>query len=63
MNKLSTLIVARNEEKNIAECIKSVEFSDEIIVIDDYSSDKTVEIATSLGAKVFQRAMNGDWSA
>lgn len=63
MNKLSTLIVARNEEKNIKECIKSVEFSDEIIVIDDYSTDKTVEIATSLGAKVFQRAMNGDWSA
>ena len=63
MNKLSTLIVAKNEEKNIKECIKSVEFSDEIIVIDDYSTDKTVEIATSLGAKVFQRAMNGDWSA
>ncbi|MBQ9292255.1 MAG: glycosyltransferase family 2 protein [Campylobacter sp.] len=63
MNKLSTLIVAKNVEKNIKECIKSVEFSDEIIVIDDYSTDKTVEIATSLGAKVFQRAMNGDWSA
>lgn len=62
MNKLSVLIIARNEEKNIADCIKSVDFADEIVVVDDFSTDKTVEIATSLGAKVAQRAMNGDWS-
>ena len=62
MNKCSVLIVARNEEKNIADCIKSVDFADEIVVIDDFSTDKTAEIATSLGARVVQRAMNGDWS-
>lgn len=62
MNKLSVLIIARNEEKNIADCIKSVDFADEIVVVDDFSTDKTAEIATSLGAKVVQRAMNGDWS-
>lgn len=62
MNKLSVLIVARNEEKNIADCIKSVNFADEIVVIDDFSTDKTAEIAISFGARVIQRAMNGDWS-
>ena len=62
MNKLSVLIIARNEEKNIADCIKSVDFADEIVVVDDFSSDKTAQIASSLGAKVVQRAMNGDWS-
>ena len=39
---LSVLILAKNEEKNIADCIKSVSFADEIIVIDDYSSDNTL---------------------
>lgn len=61
MNKLSALIIARNEERNIADCINSVDFANEIIVVDDLSTDKTAEIATSLGAKVVQRAMNGDW--
>lgn len=52
MNKLSALIIARNEERNIADCINSVDFANEIIVVDDLSTDKTAEIATSLGAKV-----------
>lgn len=60
---LSVLILAKNEERNIEACIKSALFADEVIVIDDSSSDKTVEIATRLGAKVFHRAMNGDWGA
>ena len=43
--KLSVLILAKNEEDNIKECIESVLFADEIIVIDDYSTDSTAEIA------------------
>ena len=61
--KLSVLILAKNEEDNIKECIESVLFADEIIVIDDYSTDSTAEIAQKLGAKVVQRAMDGDWGA
>ncbi|MBR2215268.1 MAG: glycosyltransferase family 2 protein [Selenomonadaceae bacterium] len=63
MSKLSVLILAKNEEKNIADCIKSVAFADEIVVIDDFSDDKTPEIAASLGAKVVRHALNGDWGA
>ena len=61
MSKVSVLILARNEENNIKECIKSCDFADEVIVIDDNSTDKTKEIAESLGARVINRSMNGDW--
>jgi glycosyltransferase involved in cell wall biosynthesis len=51
--KLSVGIAARNEEQNIARCIKSVyELADEIVVIDATSTDKTVSIARSFGSKV-----------
>lgn len=42
--------LAKNEERNMADCIASVAFSDEILVIDDFSTDRTKEIAESLGA-------------
>ena len=58
---LSVLILAKNEEKFIADCIKSVSFAGEVVVIDDMSEDRTAEIAESLGARVVQRAMNGNW--
>lgn len=61
MAKITTLILAKNEERNIEECIRSVLFSDEILVIDDFSTDRTKEIAERLGARVIQRAMAGDW--
>ena len=64
MAKVSVLILARNEEKNISACIESVKsFADEIIVIDDFSTDSTAEICKNLGAKVFQRALAGDWGS
>lgn len=56
------LILAKNEEKHIADCIDSCSlFADEILVLDDYSSDATAAIAQAHGAKVIQRALNGDW--
>jgi glycosyltransferase involved in cell wall biosynthesis len=47
----SVLILTKNEECNIADCIKSVAFSDDILVFDSLSEDRTVEIAKSLGAR------------
>ncbi|MDR2099706.1 MAG: glycosyltransferase family 2 protein [Campylobacteraceae bacterium] len=63
MTNVSVLILAKNEEHNISDCIKSCDFADEIVIIDDFSSDKTAEISQGLGAKVVQHAMNGDWGA
>ena len=60
MNALSVVIITFNEEKNIKRCIESViPVADEIIVIDSYSGDKTLEIALSLGAKVKQSTFDG----
>lgn len=52
MNKISAVIVAKNEEEVIEECIRSVSFCDEVVVINNSSSDKTAELAKNLGAKV-----------
>jgi glycosyltransferase involved in cell wall biosynthesis len=60
---LTTIILAKNEEKNIRDCILSVKFSEEIIVIDDNSSDLTKEISLRLGANVYQRNLNDDYAA
>jgi glycosyltransferase involved in cell wall biosynthesis len=53
MNKISVVILTRNSEDLIADCIESVSFCDEVIVIDDYSTDRTAELAKHLGASVF----------
>src|SRR6266568_1476525 len=53
MVKLSAIILTKNSEDLIADCIDSVSFCDEVIVIDDYSTDRTVELAKHLGAIVF----------
>ena len=60
---LSVVVVARNEEKNMREFLDGLAFAEEIIVVDDFSEDATAEIARERGAKVFRRAMNGDWGA
>ena len=43
--KISAVIIAYNEEANIADAIGSVSFADEIVVVDSNSSDRTTEIA------------------
>ena len=54
MNKLSVVLATRNEEKHIGDCIRAVgDIAGEIVVVDEFSSDKTREIAKSLGAKVY----------
>jgi glycosyltransferase involved in cell wall biosynthesis len=52
---LSILILTKNEEQDLPDCLKSVAWSDDIHVFDSYSNDKTVEIAKEFGAIVTQR--------
>lgn len=53
-DKLSVVLATRNEEENIGRCLASVkQIADEIIVVDENSTDNTREIAQKLGAKVY----------
>ena len=57
--KISATIITFNEENNIREAINSVLWADEILVVDSESSDKTVEIAEPLGAKIITQKWLG----
>lgn len=61
--KISCVILAKNEEKNIERAIRSVRFCDEIILVDDYSEDSTVAKAKALGAIVYRRRLNDDFAS
>lgn len=56
--KLSVVVITKNEGSRLADCLKSVDWADEIIVVDDESTDNTVEVARAHGAKVFERKMD-----
>lgn len=51
--KLSVVIITKNEEENIGGCLESIKWADEIILVDDYSLDKTVEIARNYTQKIY----------
>jgi glycosyltransferase involved in cell wall biosynthesis len=52
---VSVLILTFNEEANLPDCLVSVAWSDDIVVFDSFSSDRTIEIAQASGARVVQR--------
>ncbi len=55
MTDLTAIILTKNEELNIADCIRSIQsLAKRIIVIDSFSTDKTIQIAERLGAEVQQ---------
>jgi glycosyltransferase involved in cell wall biosynthesis len=56
---ISVVIITKNEENNIQRCLKSVQWADEIIVVDAESTDRTVEIAKSLNATVINKQWEG----
>ena len=58
---ISVVILAKNEEKIIANCLESVKWADEVIIVDGISTDRTVEIAESYGAKVVPHKFEGDF--
>lgn len=58
---VSVLIPAKNEQANLPACLQSVARADEVFVVDSQSSDRSVEIAESYGAKVIQFYFNGRW--
>jgi len=58
-NKISAVVNVRNEAANIYDCLKSVSFADEIVVVDMESSDNTKEIAKEFTDRIFDHPMVG----
>lgn len=56
---LSVIIITRNEERNIVECLKSVSWANEIILVDANSTDRTVELAKQFTPRVFVKEWLG----
>ncbi len=59
---ISVVVLTHNEEKSIGECLESLKWCDETIIIDDDSTDRTVTVAEKSGAKVYKRSLKNDFS-
>src|SRR3954468_6059284 len=57
MPRVSACVIAGNEEANIEDCVRSLGFCDEVLVVDSHSKDRTRELAAALGARVVEH----DW--
>jgi glycosyltransferase involved in cell wall biosynthesis len=57
--KVSVIVTTYNEEINVAECLESVLWADEILLVDSFSSDRTVEIARQFPINILQRQYFG----
>lgn len=59
LTRISVICITKNEEQNIEDCLRSVAWADEIVVVDSGSQDKTVELARKHTPKVFDRPWDG----
>lgn len=57
--KVTGCVIAFNEEANIEECVRSLAFCDEVVVVDSHSKDRTRELAAALGARVIEHDWEG----
>ena len=57
--KVSVIVTTFNEEVNIGECLESVSWADEVLVVDSFSTDRTVEIAQRYPVRLLQRQYFG----
>lgn len=53
---ISVCILTLNEEENLPACLASLSWCDDVVILDSFSTDRTVEIAKAFGARVYQRA-------
>lgn len=59
---LSAVVLTRNESSNIDACLRSLRFCEEIVVIDDYSTDNTLTTAHTYKARVYQHRLNNNFA-
>src|SRR3990167_5913953 len=59
--KLTVVVPTKNEEDKISRCLESIKWADEIVIVDGYSTDKTLDIAKDYGAKIVQNRFDGNF--
>lgn len=59
MSSISVIIITLNEERNIEECLESVKWADEIVIVDSHSADRTRDIAAKYTNKIFEMDWQG----
>jgi glycosyltransferase involved in cell wall biosynthesis len=60
--RVSVVILTKDEEHNIADCIAGLSFTDDVVVVDSYSTDRTVEVARSFSnVRVYQRKFDTEY--
>lgn len=59
MPKVSAIIITKNEEEDLARCLESIKWVDEIVLIDSGSTDRTLEIAKNYKARIFVEEWKG----
>lgn len=52
--KISVLVPVKNEERNIVECLRRLQWADQIVVVDSQSTDRTIPLSQAMGAEVYQ---------
>jgi glycosyltransferase involved in cell wall biosynthesis len=62
MHKITAAVITYNEETRIERCLRSLAWADEIVIVDSFSSDRTVELCRRYTPKVFQHPWPGDYS-
>ena len=57
---ISVLVRTLNEDNNLSKCLESVRWADDVVVVDSFSTDRTVEIAQNFGARVYQKQFDNE---
>ena len=58
---VTVIVATKNEERNLPDCLKSIRFAEQVIIVDSQSQDATVDLARQSGAEVHQFHYQGDW--
>lgn len=62
-SNLSVVVLTHNDEGRIVDCLECLNFTDELIIVDDNSSDRTIELAKQYTNKIFIRALSGNFAS